>query len=68
MGALQYCIGSVLVILVLDILPDDEATNTEAVWKIICKRYRDKATPTQYSNFKVGTFANEKKCAALSHA
>ena len=61
LGALQYFLGSVLVLLTHEILPGCPEENVSEVWRMICAYYHDHGTPTQYTNFNLKTFLNEKK-------
>ena len=60
LGALQYFLGSVLVILAFEVLPLSPPKNVDTIWQGITAHYKKHATPTQYANFNLSSFAAEK--------
>ena len=61
LGVAQYLLGSVLQILVFEILPGGEKANMDRVWGKICSHYEQNSTPCQDTNLGLGMFCNVEK-------
>ena len=61
MGTSMYMLGSVLHVLVFQILPGSPLANMEIIWTEICEQYRLLNIPSQYSSLGISTFVDAEK-------
>ena len=61
MGTAQYMLGSVLWLLVFDVLTDDCYENMSKVWNVIAEAYKSDRAIAQYSSLTIRQFCVEDK-------
>ena len=60
-GTSAYAAGSILWMLVFQMLPGSAEANMEAVCGMIVDEYKRHRTNTQYTNLRIGSFVDEQK-------
>ena len=63
MGTSAHIAGSVLWMLCNQMLPGTPSANVEQTWSMIVEEYRSLGSHTQFTNFKLGSFCDEKAVA-----
>ena len=53
LGTTQYLLGSVLWLMVYDLLEESPQNNLDTIWKKIIAEYKKLGTTTQYTSFKL---------------
>ena len=61
LGVTQYLLGSVLHILVFSVVEGQPDRAMEAVWKMVCRYYKDEHPDCQYTNLTINSFCNKEK-------